>query len=216
MKTTKTLLAKSLLTLTLLALTLLLAITTALAETPAVGTRFTFGTYGGEAITWIVVDTNDSQVMAVAEKALDAVQYNSSKKNCAWADCDLRCWLNGVFLNTAFNQEEQGRLRPFESENGVYDLVSLLSKKELATYAAFIGGYGCHPTAMANSRGTYTGTPVYTCASGTCSWWLRGSTIGQHAPFVGASSLKVLEQNNPPTVVDNGVRPVICLQWEEE
>ena len=85
-----------------------------------------------EQIVWIVIETGEEGVTLLSEKALDTQPYNSYNKKCGWANCSLRTWLNEVFVENAFNDEEQALLRTHElRREGVEDRVWILSENEL-------------------------------------------------------------------------------------
>lgn len=80
----------------------------------------TFGRYeqdnnlenGSEPIEWIVLKQDDEQLMLISRYELDAKQYHEIEDiddytSVTWERCTLREWLNGEFLETAFNEQEQ-------------------------------------------------------------------------------------------------------------
>ena len=78
-----------------------------------VGEFLTFGHYpqgpNGEVepITWRVLKRDSDSLLVISEKCLDAKPYNEDLCSIIWADCTLRRWLNGEFLEQAFSEQEQ-------------------------------------------------------------------------------------------------------------
>ena len=83
-----------------------------------VGDTFTFGSYeqdgnyanGAEAVEWIVLAREDDRILVISRYTLDSQQYHSRHAAVAWADCDLRFWLNGTFFDLTFSEVEQERI----------------------------------------------------------------------------------------------------------
>ena len=79
-----------------------------------VGQTYTMGSYeqngvysdGPEPIDWIVLDVREDRALLISKYCLDAAQFHSTQTAVTWETCDLRKWLNGSFLDTAFTGEE--------------------------------------------------------------------------------------------------------------
>ena len=164
-----------------------------------VGDTYTFGAYeqdnstsnGKEAIEWTVLDKDGMFLLLISKQALDFQQYNTSYTDVTWESCSLRKWMNGTFLNKAFNAEEQAQIQNTTVSadknpeyntnpgNATTDKVFLLSINEVEKYFNSDEARKCAPTAYAKAQGAYT-SDSYKTASGaaTCWWWLRspGST----------------------------------------
>lgn len=165
----------------------------------SVGDTITFGAYeqdnntsnGKEAIEWTVLDKDGMSLLLISKQALDCQQYNTSYTDVTWESCSLRKWMNGTFLNKAFNAEEQAQIQNTTVSadknpeyntnpgNATTDKVFLLSINEVEKYFNSDEARKCAPTAYAKAQGAYT-SDIYKTASGaaTCWWWLRspGST----------------------------------------
>jgi hypothetical protein len=87
----------------------------------SVGERVEFGTWCDEPITWRVLAIEDGRALVISEDILCVRQYDdfgvSSEDQIAWdtaattwAESDIRAWLNGEFLETAFTEKEQGAI----------------------------------------------------------------------------------------------------------
>lgn len=169
-----------------------------------VGDTYTFGAYeqdnstsnGKEAIEWTVLDKDGMSLLLISKQALDCQQYNTSYTDVTWESCSLRKWMNGTFLNKAFNAEEQAQIQNTTVSadknpeyntnpgNATTDKVFLLSINEVEKYFNSDEARKCAPTAYAKAQGAYT-SDSYKTASGaaTCWWWLRspGSHQGHAA-----------------------------------
>ena len=165
-----------------------------------VGDTYTFGAYeqdnstsnGKEAIEWTVLDKDGMSLLLISKQALDCQQYNTSYTDVTWESCSLRKWMNGTFLNKAFNAEEQAQIQNTTVSadknpeyntnpgNATTDKVFLLSINEVEKYFNSDEARKCAPTAYAKAQGAYT-SDSYKTASGaaTCWWWLRSPGTNQ-------------------------------------
>ena len=84
-----------------------------------IGDVITFGSYPQsdasgntkEPIEWIVLDKKDGAKLLLSKYIIDCKPYNNDYVNITWADCSLRTWLNGEFLNTAFDMDEYSKIQ---------------------------------------------------------------------------------------------------------
>ena len=82
------------------------------AEAPdgaGVGSTVVFGSYeqgeGQVPIEWTVLDRQEDRALLLSKYALDAMPFHEVEDwNVTWADCTLRSWLNGEFLDVAFSE----------------------------------------------------------------------------------------------------------------
>ena len=69
---------------------------------------------GAEPIEWYVIskDEDSNMLLLLSKYGLDNVQYHSQNTSIAWADCDLRRWLNSEdgFWGMAFSEEEKASI----------------------------------------------------------------------------------------------------------
>ena len=200
-----------------------------------VGDTYTFGAYeqdnstsnGKEAIEWTVLDKDGMSLLLISKQALDCQQYNTSYTDVTWESCSLRKWMNGTFLNKAFNAEEQAQIQNTTVSadknpeyntnpgNATTDKVFLLSINEVEKYFNSDEARKCAPTAYAKAQGAYT-SDSYKTASGaaTCWWWLRSPGYDQscaayvnYGGSVRCSGLNV-------TYVDDAVRPALWINLD--
>ena len=109
-------------------------------------------------IEWRVLAVENGRVLAISRYGLDVRPFGASN---AWADSDIRGWLNGEFYGVAFTDAEKGIIA--SSDPGK---VFLLSKDEAEGYFDSDKDRRCRPTAYAEKNGA----SEYNCY---CRWWLR-------------------------------------------
>ena len=160
-----------------------------------VGDTYTFGAYeqdnstsnGKEAIEWTVLDKDGMSLLLISKQALDCQQYNTSYTDVTWESCSLRKWMNGTFLNKAFNAEEQAQIQNTTVSadknpeyntnpgNATTDKVFLLSINEVEKYFNSDEARKCAPTAYAKAQGAYTSDSYKTASGAATCWWLLRS-----------------------------------------
>ena len=192
-----------------------------------VGDKVCFGSYeqdnnfrnGNENIEWIVLEKENESVLLISDKALDCQPYNDTYKNVNWETCSLRKWINDTFYNTAFNTEEQMKIKDTEvlsDGKSTVDKVFLLSAYEAKSYFADDEKRKCIPTAYAKAQGAFISDSHKPSNGGepTCWWWLHTSGENQlEAAFVYGKGL--ISNNGYDVDYKTGcVRPVICLSLE--
>ena len=101
------------------------------ADPPAaeVGSVIRFGRYeqdndlsnGPEPIEWIVLDRDGDRLLVISKYILEKKPLHEEAEDVSsfsWADCTLRTWLNGSFMDAAFTEEEKAciRLTPLDTK----------------------------------------------------------------------------------------------------
>ena len=120
---------------------------------------FTFGSYNGEEIEWMVAEQQDSKVLIVSKDALESGSFKQARySDLSWEKSDIRKYLNFDFINAAFNSFERTLIVETEigaSENLQYhttfndrclDKVFLLSAEEWLHYFPNALDRICYPT----------------------------------------------------------------------
>ncbi|MDO4478193.1 MAG: DUF6273 domain-containing protein [Lachnospiraceae bacterium] len=73
--------------------------------------RVLFGHYdvgaGPEVLSWLVLQQTETSLLLLAEKGVAVRKYHFSEEPISWEESDLRAWLNGHFLEEAFDHEER-------------------------------------------------------------------------------------------------------------
>ncbi|MBE5767194.1 MAG: hypothetical protein E7335_08540 [Clostridiales bacterium] len=185
----------------------------------------TFGVYeqdnnlenGPEPIEWFVLEVENGRALVVSRHALELMPYHNTIEwdtSLMWETWDIRAWLNGEFLETAFTAAEIARIPTVTVEaqlnsfsynqgNDTRDKVFLLSYNEVPRYFGNGRTRTCRPTEYAIARyEAKTGRQwkqivddVWEEYTGTCSWWLRtpgdfpgSATISHHRGGLGFMS----------------------------
>ncbi|MBQ3775715.1 MAG: serine/threonine protein kinase [Ruminobacter sp.] len=130
-------------------------------------------------IEWLVLDVKEKEVLLISRYALDCKQYyhGYTSTSITWENCDLRKWLNGDFIKSAFSEEEAERIlvsdiknddipQHHKGGNNTKDRVFCLSISEAEQYFGNDESRKCKPTAYARQQGA----SVY---NDCCYWWLR-------------------------------------------
>ena len=84
-----------------------------------------------EPIKWRVLKVSENEVWLIADKKLDVIPYHKTLTAVYFEDSYLKNWLNTVFLDTAFTEEEQAEILDF-----YYGKVHIPSKQEIS-YAVY-------------------------------------------------------------------------------
>lgn len=173
-------------------------ITTIRYEYYAPPTSVFFGRYeqdgntanGAEPIEWLVLDTDGNEVLLISKYALDSRRYHGNNTGISWKDSDLRKWLNGTFIDTAFNAAEQYQLGRTITEKNLVDEVFLLSLDEVEEYLPDNGSRRCEATDYAVKQNAYVNS------GNGCSWWLLRTP--------GETASKVMSINSDGTIDRDG------------
>lgn len=149
------------------------------------GDSFVFGSYYWEndsqktPIEWFVLKRTDSKALLISRYGLDCKLYHHEKADITWENCDLRKWLNGEFLNNAFNDTEQKMIVVTKLVNDVNpkygtfggnsteDRVFLLSILEVERLCKFYEVRVCSVSPYACNKGVSVSDSIF------CDWWLR-------------------------------------------
>ncbi|MEE3423627.1 MAG: DUF6273 domain-containing protein [Succinimonas sp.] len=190
-----------------------------------VGEYVKFGSYpqnngsAKEPIEWLVLEVNGDEAVLISRDGLDCRQYHSGG-SITWEQCDLRKWLNHDFLNGAFTEEEQQRIKLAEvvndnnrqygtrGGNQTQDRVFCLSLAEAGRYFKNNSERKCKPTGHTCNQGAWVDN-----SNGCCYWWLRSPGGNQYY----ASDVLADGALNPygyDVYGDDGaVRPALRLIW---
>lgn len=184
-----------------------------------IGSIVYFGSYPQssntpEPIRWRVLDIVDNKALMISESLLDCVKYSENLAWVTWENCTIRRWLNSVFMNMAFNADEQtklSRVKIHNSNNLMYgtegggttvDYVFCFSIEEAEKYFGGNDAEVAKPTAFAMRNG---------CDDGT-RWWLRspGYDSKYAAVFINGNNIDDFGCRVDTGYI--GVRPVILVR----
>lgn len=179
-----------------------------------------------EPIKWRVLQVSEDGILVQADKILDCRMYAPVWSQTSWEKCDLRKWLNDIFLNRAFNDREKHAIiktRNKNDPNPVYnrggcndteDSVFLLSTEESVNTEY---GFSAYPNERSDTRkreitpyAKAQGVEIHDgCNEGT--WWLRSPGVTESwvasVWYRGTSG----RYGSIPNDVRNGICPVLRL-----
>ena len=199
-----------------------------------VGDTIKFGKYeqdnnlsnGKEDIEWDVLAKENNSVLLISKYALDCKQYNTERTDITWETCSVRKWLDGTFIDSAFDGAEKSIVKktkvlaeknPYYSTdpgNATTDKVFLLSINEAEQYFGSDEDRKCIPTEYAKANGAYTSSGYTKNGVPTCWWWVRspGDDQGRAANVSDYGSVNYLGMR-----VDYGdgcVRPALWINLD--
>ena len=153
---------------------------------------------GPEEIEWLVLEKKDGKALVICKYGIACQQYHNKDTAITWEKCSLRKWLNGVFFNEAFSEEEQEKIpdtvviadiNPYYDTsygNDTNDKIFILSVSEVEKYFTSDEARKCVPSKYADKHGVYTmedhrqdnretekNELYYLNGEATCTWWTR-------------------------------------------
>ena len=172
------------------------------------GDKYEFGHYPkerdgkDEPLLWRVldVDTEKGRALLITENLIDCRKYHEKLKGITWEECDLRKWMNGEFIDRAFDKEDLGKIaempimNPYNPKYGTKgcsattDKVFALSTDEAEMYFRDDVDRRAAVTPYARRQGSYCDND-YKLSDGQPIgwWWLRSPGIYSYsASFVSA------------------------------
>lgn len=126
---------------------------------------------GPEPLEWIVLDSYDGELLLLCRFCIDCLPYHDAPGDITWEDCSLRAWLNGSFLQTAFDESERALMLPADAEAADADHVTLLTAEQMRVFLGSEEARWDYARAPATPWAVLRG--VDTDADGCCAWWLR-------------------------------------------
>lgn len=177
-----------------------------------------FGQFHGKPIEWIVLDKKIDRVPVLAKHGLEVKSYNTSRKAVVWEKSEIRKYLNGVFFDTCFNEDEKKKIRTsliMNKDNPIYgtsggddtrDKVFLLSINEAKELFDDNEKRKCEASEYARNQNTYTEGRLVK----TPGWWLRSpGNYDYYASYViGYGSVVV---GGEDVVLNKLVRPAMWV-----
>ena len=138
-------------------------------------------------IEWIVLDVQQEKSLLISRYSLDVKPFHEKFEDVTWETCSLRKWLNEVFWEQAFSDEEREMIsssmihtddnKEFGTAGGndTYDKVFLLSAEEAERFLLTDDARKCMPTRYALSKDS----GIKERGLG-CWWWLRSPGFMSH------------------------------------
>lgn len=151
---------------------------TAPASSISVGDHVTFGRYYLEKdddvmrpLEWQITAINEGrdEISLITVRGIDCVPYNNGASLCVWKESQLHNWLNKKFFQTAFTNEEQGRVK--ECTSGFVRLLNQEEAKRLKERKLL-------PTGYALAKGAKPGEAKLN-GEKTCWWWLQDGGVSR-------------------------------------
>lgn len=134
---------------------------------------------GAEPVEWIVVanDQRNNRALLLSKYVLDMERYHKSYSKIRWDECSVRSWLSDTFYQKCFSASERAsiiRTKHYanygDSSIETTDKVFFLSIDEVESYLKTREARMATPTQYAIAQ------DVAVSDSGSCYWWLRGSS----------------------------------------
>jgi hypothetical protein len=167
------------------------------------GDTFTFGSFRGKDIEWLVLDVQDDKALVISKDIIDVRAYNEIQENTTWEQCDLRQWLNNDFYTQALGSAARSRIAKTyvsnpdnpkyrtDGGNDTQDYIFLLSVDEAERYFS-----------SDSARVAYYDGRTYW-------WWLRSpGRSGYYAAYVFSDGRV---HAGGGSVDGGGVRPALWL-----
>lgn len=167
---------------------------------------------GPEQIEWLVLDVQEDKLLLLSKYILDNAAFKNGGESSNWENSDIRAWLNGDFLQSAFTGEEQKAIALSRLDNSRYtrgvdcgpdteDKVFFLSEREADKYFDFNSHRAAVVTAASGVKTEY---------EDQAWWWLR--TMGAASTKVEGVHAEGGINHNGRTSGDlRGVRPALWL-----
>ena len=162
--------------------------------------------------------------MVISKYALDCVQYDSLFKDVTWETCALRKWLNEIFIDVAFNSDEQALIPEtnvsadknpeysINPGNATKDKIFLLSISEVNKYFSSDEERVCAVTDYSKAQGAYASDDKG--GKATCWWWLRSPGYDLYGAANVGSDGSVYCSGHNVSDVYGGVRPALWITLE--
>ena len=196
------------------------------AENGKISGTVLFGNYpqkskSAEPIKWNVLESDGDKALLLSDSCIDSLPFSKSYTNATWDKSDIRSWLNGDFLNSAFSADERNAILSTDLENGdelkygtpagknTQDKIFLLSGSEVKKYFSSDNARAAKATNYAVSHGAYTN------GRGNCAWWLRSPGMTRTSPAYIASSGEIGNRAHEADETIIGVRPALWVKSSE-
>lgn len=158
------------------------------------------------------------KVLLLSNECIESLPWHKTRESITWDKSDIRAWLNGDFLKSAFTREEQNAILSIDLNNGddwkygtpagknTQDKIFLLSGAEINKYFSSDEDRTVKPTSYAISHGAYTSV------RGNCAWWLLSPGMTRTSPAYIASAGSVGNRAHEVNETIIGVRPAILVK----
>ena len=177
---------------------------------------------GAETIEWTVLDIQGDKALVISKSVLDFQRYYPNLQTAVtWENSSIRSWLNGTFLNAAFNDTQKRNIynTTLTNEgnsvfgtaggNATTDKIFLLSASEASSYLNTDGKRMANCTEYALSRNG--DSALRNTATQSSYWWVRTPGMftydAMYVHYTGSLRYDGMAVAN----VIGGVRPVMWV-----
>ena len=170
---------------------------------------------GTEAIEWLVVGKDESQILVLSKYALELLPYHTSNENVSWGTCSLREWLNNDFMDAAFSAEEKAKIKT--QYHSLDANSSKVTEDQVFLPTPYLVTKHAENEAIAKCKST-----VYAAASNDfVNYWLWSDTA-EYARTTKDYYVRIVDDEGAcewpkyysPVTVENGVRPIMNISIE--
>jgi len=178
--------------------------------------------FGGQQ--WLILETQDNKALIISEQVLQCQPYHESPTNITWSECNLRKYLNEVFLRETFTIEEQSSIietnisnhnNPWYGTNGggeTKDKIFLLSLEEIVQYFGDSDSLVNHKTGDNDINDSYNSTRKAKDTEGIdMFWWLRTSGSVASLSTIVRKDGAIHVRGRPVDDKSGGVRPAMWI-----
>ena len=159
-----------------------------------VGDTIHFGSYPYEAdgekkkLEWRILAVEKDRMLIITQDLIECAPYNKDYKAVTWESCTLRKWMNGEFMDVAFDEKEKSRIilgtnsnpdnKRFNTKGGrkTEDRVFALSIDEVRRYFKNDSDRMAAPTPYVEEKykdEVFIAGSYKVKGRGTGWWWLR-------------------------------------------
>ena len=187
-------------------------------------TKVLLGTYeqdgdtknGKEPIEWLVVDRSEDgrAYYLISRYILDWRSFDTrSSFTGMWADCELRTWLNGSFMESAFSAEERDAIRETTLEDtNTKDSVFLMAHEDSRLLIRDEYRVGLlTPYAQQKERVSPSSSRAQLGSYRGFGFWMRSGQGGTNAGVLDAYASIGSMPNKGNYVKSEGVRPAMWV-----
>ena len=214
-------------------------------ETVKFGAWYTYDKTGKskDKLRWHILKKSKNRALLITEDIIDVRPFHNNDEDVSWSDSDLRKWLNDIFYNEAFSEEEKKYIYNYKitddlrffNDNFVKkdddyirvnnlgksnDKVFLLSLLEMIVYfnTATIDKQVLYPSLSRYAENKYKNISNNECNDSICSYWTR-NTSSKNGENRADSVDEKGNYNYSYKKVNNdlvGVRPVIWVKYNNK
>ncbi len=175
-----------------------------------VGDTVLFGRYvydgidenDAEPVQWIVMSNDGEKAVLIAKQTVEMLPFDEKGRN-DWERSTIREWLNGEFIRSTFNDDEQLLLLADDNE----DFVSIPARIEAISWLEGNGMMACVPSGHVMMQ-----YEPFGYVEGISNWWLKDAGYTDKRVVTVNAQGRIYEYGNAADAEWVAVRPVICVK----